>query len=91
MGRHCVYIVACSDGTLYTGYTADLRRRLRRHNDGTGAKYTRGRRPVTLAYMEAVRDRNGGLRREIQIKMMSRSAKLLLCTKYSRKPGHSLC
>ena len=89
MGRHCVYIVACSDGTLYTGYTADLRRRLRQHNDGTGAKYTRGRRPVTLAYMEVVRDRNVGLRREIQIKMMSRSAKLLLCTKYSRKPAPS--
>ncbi len=89
--RPCVYIVTCPDGTLYTGYTDSILRRIEQHNQGKGAKYTRGRRPVVLAYLEIVRSKREGLRREVQIKRMSRSAKLLLCTKYPRKPGRSPC
>ncbi|MGD0319904.1 MAG: GIY-YIG nuclease family protein [Nitrososphaerales archaeon] len=89
MAFHFVYVLQCSDGTLYTGYTTDVDRRLRQHNAGKGAKYTRSRAPVRLAFKERFRRRSDALRREFQIKRMSRSSKLLLCARYSSKPGHS--
>lgn len=71
-----VYIVRCADGTLYTGVTTDLERRLQEHN-GTGlaARYTRGRQPVVLAYTEEAPDRGAALRREAALKKLPRSAK----------------
>lgn len=73
-----VYILRCADGTLYTGWTNDPARRLRAHNAGKGAKYTKPRRPVTLVYQEACRDKAAGLRREYEIKRLSRAQKLAL-------------
>jgi len=72
---HFVYIVRCRDGTLYTGYTRDLQSRIEAHNQGRGAKYTAGRAPVTLAYSEKRRSPGAALRREYQIKCLSRMAK----------------
>jgi putative endonuclease len=72
---HYVYILACADGSLYTGYTTELLRRLRAHNEGKGAKYTRGRGPVELLYWEEGTDRSWGLRREEGIKRLSRPKK----------------
>ena len=74
-----VYIVRCTDGSLYTGITSDVSRRLREHNSGRGSKYTRARLPVTLAFVERARDRSGALKRESQIKGFSRKSKLRLC------------
>lgn len=73
-----VYILRCGDGTLYTGCTNDLPRRLRAHQSGRGAKYTRSRRPVSLAYREEVPDRSAALRREAAIKRLNRREKLAL-------------
>lgn len=73
-----VYILQCADGTLYTGITNDLKKRLAAHNRGTGAKYTRGRGPVKLAYKERRKTKGSALRREAEIKKMSRKAKLRL-------------
>ena len=70
-----VYILRCADGTLYTGYTDDVERRCAVHNSGRGAKYTRGRRPVTVVYRERCDDRSGALRREAAIKSLTRSQK----------------
>ncbi len=85
MARYWVYIVRCADGSLYTGITNDLSRRIRLHNTGLGSKYTRSRIPVTLAYAEAASSKGEALRREIQIKKMSRSSKLLLSASYSAR------
>lgn len=73
-----VYIVECADRTLYTGWTTDVEQRLKAHNAGRGAKYTRERRPVRLVYTEEVPDRRAALKRELKIKRMRRSQKLEL-------------
>lgn len=73
-----VYILQCKDGTLYTGWTTDLDARVAAHNEGTGAKYTKGRGPVTLLYSEAFETKSEALRREIAIKKFSRAEKLKL-------------
>lgn len=74
-----VYILKCRDGTLYTGSTNDVERRVRVHNDlKTGARYTKSRRPVSLVYSEKLRTLSRGLKREWEIKKMSRREKLLL-------------
>ena len=73
-----VYILRCADDTLYTGITNDLQHRLDAHNAGTGAKYTRSRGPVALAYHEEVPDKNHALRRELEIKKLARIEKLTL-------------
>lgn len=70
-----IYIVQCSDGTLYTGWTTDLESRMKAHNSGTGAKYTRGRGPVRLLYSETLETKSEALKREDQIKKLSRAAK----------------
>ena len=75
---YLVYILRCGDGSLYTGITNDLSRRLAAHSSGRGAKYTRSRLPVELVYREAVPDRSAALRREAAIKRMDRRAKLAL-------------
>jgi predicted GIY-YIG superfamily endonuclease len=73
-----VYIVECADGSLYTGIARDVTARIVTHNKGTGAKYTRGRLPVQLIYQEKASDRASASRREYEIKMLSRDAKLML-------------
>ena len=75
MGEHYVYIVECSDGTLYTGYTTDVSRRVNEHNAGTGAKYTAGRTPVALRYVERHPNRSAAQKREHEIKSWSRDTK----------------
>ena len=69
------YIVRCSDGTLYTGWTNDLEKRIRAHNSGGGAKYTRSRRPVELVYYEAHGTKEEAMSREWHIKHMAREKK----------------
>lgn len=79
MGRFFVYIVECSDRTLYTGITRDVVRRVREHNDSkTGAKYTKTRRPVVLKYSEAKKTRGAALSREARLKKLTRTDKLAL-------------
>ena len=74
-----VYLLRCSDGTLYTGCTTDLERRLHAHNFlKSGAKYTRARRPVELVYSEACSDMSAAKKREYEIKQLSREEKLRL-------------
>lgn len=73
-----VYILRCGDGSLYTGCTDDVARRLAAHQRGRGAKYTRSHLPVELVYREAVEDRSAALRREAAIKRLSRQEKLSL-------------
>ena len=70
-----VYIVLCSDDTLYTGITTDIERRLRQHREGKGAKYFRGRKPERLLYLEPGYDRSSASKRELQIKALRRSEK----------------
>ena len=79
-----VYILRCGDGSLYTGCTNDLSRRLEAHQRGKGAKYTRSRLPVTLAYQEAAPDRSAALRREAAIKRLTKQQKLAMIEKEER-------
>ena len=72
------YIVRCSDGTLYAGWTNHLEKRMKAHNDGNGAKYTRTRRPVELVYYEQFETKEEAMRREYAIKQLSRMEKLKL-------------
>ena len=72
------YIVRCSDGTLYTGWTTNVERRVRKHNSGKGAKYTRSRLPVTVVWREAQPNKGAALRREAAIKRLRRADKLAL-------------
>ncbi len=72
------YILRCSDGTLYTGWTNDIEKRLAAHNRGEGARYTRGRTPVELVYLEAFETKQEAMRREAAIKRLTREEKLAL-------------
>lgn len=72
------YILLCADGTLYTGWTNDLDKRLAAHNAGKGAKYTRSRLPVRMVYAEVHEDKRDAQRREYQIKQLTRKEKLAL-------------
>ena len=74
-----VYILRCGDGSLYTGITDDVDKRLAAHRAGKGAKYTRGRGPLELVYTEDCPDRSASSRREYEIKHMTRAEKLRLC------------
>lgn len=76
-----VYIVKCNDDSLYTGYTNDPSRRIAEHNSGTGAKYTRGRGPVKLVYLEEFSNKSEAMKREYEIKQLSRPEKLDLIRK----------
>lgn len=75
---HFVYILRCSDNTLYTGYTTDIERRMREHNSGKGAKYTRGRGPVELVYREKKDSKSSAMKREYEIKQLKREEKIEL-------------
>lgn len=72
---HYVYIVECADSTLYCGYTIDLIKRIKAHNQGKGAKYTRARLPVKLVYSEIAENKSEALKREHKIKQMTREQK----------------
>lgn len=72
------YILQCSDGTLYTGYAADINQRVTVHNRGKGSKYTRGRLPVNLVYYEVLETKKEALLRERQIKKLDRIGKIKL-------------
>jgi putative endonuclease len=76
-----VYMIKCADGSLYTGVTTDIKRRLSEHNSGKGASYTRGRTPVRLVYNESHPDRSAALKREAEIKSWPRYKKLPLVKK----------
>lgn len=86
-GNWTVYILRCADHTLYTGITNDLAARLKKHENGTGAKYTKGRGPFTLAYAERLDSRSLALKREAAIKALDKSAKTCLCTQYAGAPA----
>lgn len=76
-----VYILRCTDDTLYTGITNNLERRLKAHNAGTASKYTRVRRPVVMVYQEEVETKGEALKREFRIKSLARLEKMVLIEK----------
>ena len=78
-----VYMLRCADGTLYTGWTNDLTRRVKTHNAGKGGKYTRTRLPVELVYCEELTTKQAAMSREWHIKQLSREEKLLLVKDYA--------
>ena len=75
VSEHFVYVLECADGTYYTGYTTDVERRVAEHDAGEGAKYTRGRTPVELVHVEAHATRSAAMRREYEVKQLSRGEK----------------
>ena len=80
-----VYIVECADGTLYTGWTTDLARRMAEHNAGRGGRYTRARRPVRLAYWEWAASPAEARRREAAIKRLPRTRKIALAAAWAQE------
>lgn len=82
MNRHFVYLLRCADDTLYCGYAVDVVKRLAMHNSGKGAKYTRSRLPATVVYTEEFHEKGEALRREIEIKKLTRKEKLALIAAY---------
>lgn len=79
------YIVKCSDGSLYTGWTNNIEKRMKAHNDGKGAKYTKSRRPVELIYYEAFKTKEEAMSREYAIKRMTRKKKDLLVKEWKKE------
>ena len=79
-----VYMLRCKDDSLYTGWTNDLQHRLAMHSAGKGAKYTRGRGPLTLVYSEELLDREAAMKREWEIKALTRAEKLALCAAWQQ-------
>ncbi len=73
-----VYIILCSDNSLYTGITTDIERRFRQHHEGRGARYFLGRRPIEVVYLERGHNQSSASKREIKIKMMRKEEKRLL-------------
>lgn len=82
-----LYMLECKDGSLYTGITDDLDRRLAAHRAGKGAKYTKGRGPLVLRYTEICEGRSQALRRELAVKALSRKEKLELCATFKESVG----
>jgi putative endonuclease len=80
-----VYILQCSDGTFYTGYTGDLQQRLRQHDSGKGAKYTKSHRPQRVMYTELFGTRSAAMKREREIKKLSHQQKLALAQTQEKK------
>jgi putative endonuclease len=85
MSENYTYILQCGDGTLYTGWTNDMQRRLQAHKSGQGAKYTRGRGPFTLVYLEQSDSRQQAMSREARIKRLNRKEKLELIRTQNEK------
>jgi putative endonuclease len=79
-----VYILRCSDNTLYTGWTTNLDKRLKTHNNGKGAKYTRARLPVEIVYFEEFYNKKDAMKRECEIKKLSRKEKLNLIEYFNK-------
>jgi putative endonuclease len=73
--NHYIYILECGDGSYYTGYTNDLTQRLRKHEEGKGAKYTRGRGPLRLVFQESFSTKQEAMRMEFAVKKLNRSEK----------------
>ncbi|MBQ1317804.1 MAG: GIY-YIG nuclease family protein [Lachnospiraceae bacterium] len=86
MGTDYVYILACADGSLYTGWTNDLAQRIKAHNSGAGAKYTRSRRPVTLVYSASFPTKEEAMREEWRIKHLTREEKLAMIREKKEEP-----
>ena len=84
---HYTYMLKCKDGTYYTGYTNDLEKRVQAHNEGKGAKYTKGRGPVELIYFEEYEEKNIAMRREWEMKRLTRSQKEELCKNKKEQIG----
>ena len=82
MDKHYVHILKCKDNSLYTGWTTDIEKRLKAHNSGKGAKYTKSRKPVVLVYKEEFDSKSDALRREAAIKKLTREQKLELINKH---------
>jgi len=82
--QYYVYILRCGDGTLYTGWTNDLDARLTAHRQGKGAKYTRGRGPLEVVYIEELTSKRDAMKREYQIKRFTRAQKERLLNDYLR-------
>lgn len=78
---NCTYILECCDGSLYTGWTNDIEKRLEAHNAGKGAKYTKSRRPVKLVYLEEFETKEEAMRREYSIKRLGRKEKMELISR----------
>jgi putative endonuclease len=85
-----VYLLKCSDSSLYCGWTTDLEQRITTHNSGRGAKYTRSRLPVELVYYEIFESRHEAMSRECQIKKLSRREKLKLAENFDRVSNNEL-
>lgn len=86
--NYYVYILQCNDGTLYTGYTNDLQKRIEKHEKGQGAKYTRGRGPFQLVYTENFPNKRMALKREYEIKKLTRKEKLALISTNLKEDVH---
>ena len=76
MGTHFIYVALCKDNTLYTGYTTNVEKRIKAHNNGTGAKYTKTRRPITLLYAKEYATKSEALKAEYAFKQQTRSQKI---------------
>ena len=83
--KNVTYILKCNDNSLYTGWTNDITNRLKMHNEGKGAKYTRGRGPVELVYLEEFETKQEAMSREAKIKRLTRKEKLLLIETYQQE------
>ena len=79
------YMVECRDASLYTGYTTDLKQRVKAHNNGKGAKYTKSRLPVRLVYYESYEEKSPAMKREYEIKQLKRKEKLELIREFQKK------
>ena len=84
---HYIYIVKCSDNTYYTGYSNNPEKRIKAHNDGKGARYTRGRRPVQLVYYEKYENKSEALKREWEIKHLTREQKEEIISNFAGNEG----
>lgn len=80
--KNYTYMVRCKDGSLYTGWTNNLEKRLHAHNEGSGAKYTKTRRPVELVYYEEYESKTQAMKREYEIKQLSKKKKEELATHF---------
>ncbi len=81
LNMNYTYILQCKDDTFYTGWTNNLEKRIKDHNDGKGAKYTKARRPVKLVYYETYETKKQAMKREYEIKQLSRKEKIVLIHK----------
>lgn len=86
MKENYTYILECKDGTFYTGWTNNIEKRVKMHNEKKGAKYTKTRTPVTLVYLEISDTKQQAMKREAEIKKMTRKQKEILVQEYKRHP-----